>query len=130
MATGIHGSQRIEIGDIRIVLWATGLTGDQDWEGNLQIEDSLPIYPIGVVSLIGNLSEIVTVSMEAPTVADRILTEDGDVLTSETGDAITIENVEDLPNASALDGTEYIPVVQNGETVKITTQAIADLGST
>ena len=33
-----------------------------------------------------------------------------------------------LTGASALDGTEEIPIVQTGATVKATTQAIADLG--
>jgi hypothetical protein len=130
MATGLEGNEIIDIGDAHITVWALGLTGDQGWEGDLSIEEELPVYPIGVVSLIGGLTEAVTASLSEPVEADKLLTEDGDVLRTETGDVMTIDNIEDLPNASALDGTEYIPVVQNGETVKITTQDIADLGNT
>ena len=36
--------------------------------------------------------------------------------------------ISDLDAAAALDGTEEIPIVQDGETVKTTAQAIADLG--
>lgn len=38
------------------------------------------------------------------------------------------EKISELEAAAALDGTELVPVVQGGETVKTTTQDIADLG--
>lgn len=38
------------------------------------------------------------------------------------------EKISELPAAGTLDGTEEIPGVQGGDTVKMTTQAIADLG--
>lgn len=36
--------------------------------------------------------------------------------------------ISQLSSAAALDGTEEVPIVQSGETVKTTTQDIADLG--
>ena len=36
--------------------------------------------------------------------------------------------ISDLTSAAALDGTELVPVVQNGSTVQTTAQDIADLG--
>lgn len=36
--------------------------------------------------------------------------------------------ISELTNGSTLDGSEYIPIVQNGATVKTTAQAIANLG--
>ena len=36
--------------------------------------------------------------------------------------------ISELTSAAALDGTELVPVVQNGSTVQTTTQDIADLG--
>ncbi len=39
------------------------------------------------------------------------------------------KKISQLTEASTLDGTELIPVVQSGSTVKTTTQAIADLAS-
>lgn len=91
MATGLEGSEIINIGDAHITLWATGLTGDQGWEGDLTIEENLPVYPIGVVSLIGNLSETATVSMETPAAADRILTEEGNTVITEDGNNVITE---------------------------------------
>lgn len=38
------------------------------------------------------------------------------------------EKISELDAAAALDGTELVPVVQDGETVRTTTQDIADLG--
>lgn len=36
--------------------------------------------------------------------------------------------ISELPESAALDGTELVPIVQDGETVQTTAQAIADLG--
>lgn len=36
--------------------------------------------------------------------------------------------ISELTSGSALDGTEVVPIVQDGSTVKVTTQNIADLG--
>jgi len=36
--------------------------------------------------------------------------------------------ISELTSGSALDGTEIVPIVQDGSTVKVTTQDIADLG--
>lgn len=36
--------------------------------------------------------------------------------------------ISELTNAATLDGTEVLPIVQDGATVKVTTQDIADLG--
>ena len=38
------------------------------------------------------------------------------------------EKISELTAAATLDGTELVPVVQDGETVRTTTQDIADLG--
>lgn len=38
------------------------------------------------------------------------------------------EKISELTAAAVLDGTELVPVVQDGETVRTTTQDIADLG--
>ena len=38
------------------------------------------------------------------------------------------EKISELTAAATLDGTELVPVVQDGETVRTTTQGIADLG--
>lgn len=38
------------------------------------------------------------------------------------------KKISELPSASTLDGTEYIPIVQSGATVKASAQAVGNLG--
>lgn len=121
----LEGSVSIDAGDIHSVLWAQGMIPEGEWIGLIEAEDSVPVYPITPLRLFGEMNDAVTVSIQG---ADtEITTESGDTLITESGEEITITSIEDLPDADPLDGTEYIPIVQSGSTVKITTQDLADL---
>lgn len=125
-ATAPTGSVNIAVGDIHAVLWAQGMAGEDDFTGLIKAADVVPFLMFDALELFGTLSDDVTVTTQGGT-ADNITTESGDVITTETGAAITTANIEDLPDADPLDGSEYIPIVQNGATVKTTTQDAAEV---
>jgi ribosome-associated translation inhibitor RaiA len=120
-ATGLEGTEFIDTNGAHILLWAQGMKEQEGWQGIIEAKDSFPLYPIKGLKIAGTLSETVTFKK-----GDKILTEDGDILAAEDGDSITTANIEDLPDAEELDGTEYVPIVQNGDTVKATTQDITE----
>ena len=124
-AESTNGVEIVDTECGHIVIWAEGLKSEKDWEGLFKANDTYPVYPIMGMPIFDTIEEVVNVTVSGE--ADTIITEDGDNLTTEAGANITTANINDLPNASTLDGTEYIPIVQNGSTVKITTQDLADL---
>ena len=119
--TGLNGVEVFDTGCIHIVLWTQGMAQEGEWIGLIQARDVFPVYPIKGFDLFGEIEDDVTISFESD-----LITEDGDFLTDEAGDIITTENILDLPSASTLTGSEYIPIVQDGETVKATAQDVAD----
>ena len=125
VATGISGIEFIDTGCARIVLWTQGMKEQAAWIGLIQARDDFPLYPIKGFDLAGELSDEVNVYTWS-----NIVTESGDFLTDESGVKITTDNLADLPRATALDGTEYIPIVQNGSTVKTTTQNVGNFEDT
>lgn len=127
-ATVPTGNIVIPVGGVHTVLWAQGMIGDRGFDGYIVAKDAIPFLPFGTLDLFGDLEEEVEVTIGSGPVPEdyNILTESGDTITDESGDELTTINLEDLPDADPLDGTEYVPIVQNGVTVKITTQDIAE----
>ena len=123
--TGLNGVEVFDTGCIHIVLWTQGMAQEGEWIGLIEARDEFPIYPIKGFDLFGEIEDDVTISFES-----NLITEDGDYLTDESGDIITTDSILDLPSASALSGSEYIPIVQNGETVKTTSHDVAAAGDT
>lgn len=123
--TAETGEIEIPIGGVHVVMWAPGMISENAWAGYISASDEIPFLKFKPLDLFGELSDSATTRIES---SDTLITENGDILTTEAGEDITMANIELLPDAEALDGTEYIPVVQNGQTVKITTQNLADLG--
>lgn len=118
------GSVIIGTGDEHLVIWAPGMVGGDEWTGYIPAEDNVPFLPFDPLELFGTLSDSVVVEAND---GDDLTTETGDRMTDEVGGYITTGNIEDLPDADPLDGTEYIPIVQDGATVKTTAQDIADI---
>jgi len=125
--TGLDGVEFLDTDCVRLILWAQGMKEEGAWTGLIQARDTFPLYPIGSMGIVGDLSD--DVNLRTSSASDNITTEDGDALITESGDNLTLGDLASLPNASTLDGTEYIPIVQNGETVKVTTQDLADLNA-
>ncbi len=123
--TADTGEIYIPTDGVHTVMWAPSMIGEDQWSGFIEANDEMPFLPFQPMAIIGDLSDSATIRTGS---SDTLITESGDVLTTEAGEDITMANIELLPDADALDGTEYIPVVQNGQTVKITTQNLADLG--
>jgi hypothetical protein len=119
------GTVNVGVGGVHSVIWAPGLIGEEGFNGYISAADDVPFLMFETMDLFGDMSDDVTITTTGA--ADDITTESGDVITTETGDTITTANIEDLPNADPLDGSEYIPIVQNGATVKTTTQDAAEV---
>lgn len=119
------GEIYIPIDGVHTVMWAPSMIGENQWKGFLEAKDEVPFLKFKPLDLLGDLADDADLQISIGEM--NIITESGDNLVTESGDDITTGNIEDLPDADPLDGSEYLAIVQNGETVKITTQDIADL---
>lgn len=121
------GSVIIDVGDEHVVLWAPGMVGEDQWNGFISAEDEIPFLLFDPLEIFGTLTDSATVTAIDPGGDYDLTTETGDNITTESGALITTGNIEDLPDADPLDGSEYIPIIQDDATVKTTAQDIADI---
>ena len=123
-ARGLNGEEFIDTNGAHILVWAQSMKEQEGWIGIIEAKDTFPVYPIKGLGIFGTLSDEVSFKY-----GDKITTEDGDILTDESGSQLTTENIQDLTRATILDGTETVPIIQDGDTVTVTTQEIADAGN-
>lgn len=66
-ATGLEGIEFLDTGCAHILLWAQSMKEQEGWIGLIEAKDSFPIYPIKGMSILGDISEEVTITTEAQT---------------------------------------------------------------
>jgi len=62
--TGLGGVEVINTECSHVVLWSQGLKKDNEWIGLIQATDNIPVYPINGLSLFGEFTEDVDVTIE------------------------------------------------------------------
>ena len=87
-AVASTGTVTVETGDEHVLLWAQGMTGEENWGGFLSAADTVPFLLFKPLDLFGTLSDNATLTTSLP---QTLITEDGDTITTEDGDALTTE---------------------------------------
>lgn len=91
----------------------SGLTNDQEYDVELRAVNSVGN------GAAGDTKQVTPEDAGGPPPDDYLLTEDGDRIVQEDGTPIEVTGtIAGLPVATALDGTEWVFVVQDGDTVK------------
>jgi hypothetical protein len=125
-ATVPTGNIVIPVGGVHTVMWAQGMIGERGFDGYIVAKDEIPFLPFDPLEIFGTLTDSATVTETDPGGDYDLTTETGDKITTESGALITTGNIEDLPDADPLNGSEYVPIVRNGDTLKATTQDITE----
>ena len=85
-ATGLNGTEIIETGDARIVLWAQGMIEEKGWIGRIDAADEIPVFEIATLELYGDYTDEAEISLQGGTGGNYIVTENGDKIVTENGD--------------------------------------------
>ena len=86
-----EGTLNVPSGGVHVIMWAQGMAGEDNWGGLLEAADEIPFLPFGVLDLFGDLSDNATLTLTPQSQPENIITEDGNQITTETGDTITTE---------------------------------------
>ena len=87
----LDGEEYIDTGCVHATVWANGLLNENKFTGTIRATDEIPMYEFGILELLDDIDEDVTVGGITPTVVYNLITEDGDNLITEDGDQLTTE---------------------------------------
>ncbi len=86
----LNGEEYIDTACVHATVWANGLLNENKFTGTIRATDEIPMYEFGILELLDDIDEDVTVGGITPPVTEYLITENGEYIVTEDGDKLIV----------------------------------------